>query len=48
MMAGGVSNELGTVTKFPTSAVLGIGYKRQVAAYDYSTNKFQYDNIKPE
>ena len=48
MMAGGVSNELGTVTKFPTSAVLGIGYKRQIAVYDYQTNKFQYDNIKPE
>jgi len=47
-MAGGVQNELGTVTKFPTSAALGMGYKRQVASYDYSRNKFEYDNIKPE
>lgn len=47
-MAGGVQNELGTVTKFPTSAVLGVGYKRQIASYDYSKNKFEYDNIKPE
>jgi len=28
MMSGGVPNELGTVTKFPTSAVLGVGYTR--------------------
>lgn len=28
IMSGGVPNELGTVTKFPTSAVLGVGYTR--------------------
>lgn len=47
-MSGGVHNELGVVTKFPTSAVLSIGYKRQIATYDYDKNKFNYDNIKPE
>ena len=46
-MAGGVQNELGTVTKFPTSAVLGVGYRRQIATYDYARNKFGYDNIDP-
>ena len=47
-LAGGVQNELGTVTKFPTSAVLGVGYRRQIAAYDYARNKFVYDNIAPD
>lgn len=47
-MAGGVQNELGTVTKFPTSQMLGIGYRRQIATYDYDRNKFDYDNIRPE
>ena len=28
--------------------MLGVGYKRQIASYDYSKNKFEYDNIKPE
>lgn len=47
-MSGGVQNELGVVTKFPTSASLNIGYKKQIAIYDYSKNKFNYDNINPE
>lgn len=47
-MSGGVQNELGTVTKFPTSAVLGVGYARQIATYDYDMNRFKYDNITPQ
>lgn len=46
-MSGGVFNELGTVTKFPTSASVGIGYNRQIVRYDYSRNAFDYDNINP-
>lgn len=45
--SGGVSNELGTVTKFPTSAASRISYDKQIAEYDYKTNKFKYDNINP-
>lgn len=47
-MAGGVQNELGTVTKFPTSATLGVGYRRQIAKFDYDRNRFDYDNIRPD
>jgi len=47
-MSGGVHNELGTITKFPTSASVGIGYNRQIAKFDYSRNRFDYDRIKPE
>lgn len=44
--SGGVSNELGTVTKFPSSAVAITDSSSQMAIYDYKTNKFSYDNIK--
>lgn len=42
---GGVSNEFGTVTKFPTSVTTKAQYQKQIASYDYSRNKFDYDNI---
>lgn len=47
-LAGGVKTELGTVTKFPTSQSFRIGYRKQVALFDYGSNRFEYDNIPPE
>lgn len=45
---GGVRNELGTVTRFPTSRQAAIDYDNQIATYDYGTNKLGYDSFSAE